>query len=79
MLHIAVGNEKRYQAPVRVQESYAFDEAGGTAEKTHIVVGWLLGPSTDLKQQLEAHLLEGVLLDDGASPLRLRSGNHRSG
>ena len=69
-VRIAVGNEKRYQAPLRVQESYAFDEAGGTAEKTHIVIGWLLGPSTDLKQQLEAHLLEGVLLDDGASPLR---------
>jgi Zn-dependent M16 (insulinase) family peptidase len=69
-VHIAVGNEKRYQAPIRVQESYAFDEAGETAEKTHIVMGWLLGPSTDLKQQLEAHLLEGILLDDGASPLR---------
>ncbi|MEN8802389.1 MAG: insulinase family protein [Thiogranum sp.] len=69
-VHIGVGNEKRYQAPVRVQESYAFDEAGETVEKTHVVMGWLLGPSTDLKQQLEAHLLEGVLLDDGASPLR---------
>ena len=70
-VHIAVDNEKRYQAPLRVQESYAFDEVGGTAaEKTHIVIGWLMGPSTDLKQQSEAHLLEGVLLDDGASPLR---------
>lgn len=69
-LHIAVSDEKRYHAPVRIQESYAFDEEGQTADKTHIVVGWLLGRSTNLKEQLEAHLLEGVLLDDGASPLR---------
>ena len=69
-VHIEVGNEKRYQAPLCVQERYAYDEAGEAAEKTHIVMGWLLGPSTDLKQQLEAHLLEGILLDDSASPLR---------
>ncbi|GMQ83420.1 MAG: insulinase family protein [Gammaproteobacteria bacterium] len=69
-MHIAVDNEQRYHAPVRIQESYAFDEADESAEKTHIVLGWLLGPSTNLKQQLEAQLLEGVLLDDSASPLR---------
>jgi Zn-dependent M16 (insulinase) family peptidase len=69
-VRVAVDDEKRYHAPLRVQESYAFDEAGETAEKTHIVMAWLLGRSTNLKEQLEAHLLEGVLLDDGASPLR---------
>ncbi|MGD8937139.1 MAG: insulinase family protein, partial [Thiogranum sp.] len=46
------------------------DESGDLSDKTHIVVGWLLGRSTNLKEQLEAHLLDGVLLDDGASPLR---------
>ena len=69
-VHIAVGDEKRYHAPVYVQESYAFDEPGEVGDKTHLVMGWLLGPSINLKQQLEAHLLEGVLLDDSASPLR---------
>jgi Zn-dependent M16 (insulinase) family peptidase len=69
-LRISVGDEKRYHAPIRVQESYAYDEPGDLSDKTHIVVGWLLGRSTNLKQQLEAHLLDGVLLDDGASPLR---------
>ncbi len=67
---IAVSDEKRYHAPLRVQESYALDESGDLSNKTHIVIGWLLGHSTNLKQQLEAHLLEGVLLDDSASPLR---------
>jgi len=69
-LHIGVPDEKRYHAPIRVQESYAYDEAGDLSDKTHLVMGWLLGRSTRLKQQLEAHLLEGVLLDDSASPLR---------
>lgn len=64
---IAVDDEKRYCAQVSVEESYAFDE---TAGKTHIVLGWLLGKSTDLKSQLEAHLLSSVLLENGASPLR---------
>ena len=69
-VHIGVANEQRFCAPVRIQESYAFDEVDESAEKTHIVLGWLLGPSTNLKQQLEAQLMEGVLLDDSASPLR---------
>ncbi|HHH45330.1 MAG TPA: peptidase M16, partial [Gammaproteobacteria bacterium] len=69
-VHIAVEDEQRYLAPVRVQEYYAFDEPDEAAEKTHIVLGWLLGPSINLKEQLEAQLLEGVLLDDSASPLR---------
>jgi Zn-dependent M16 (insulinase) family peptidase len=69
-VHIAVADEKRYHAPVYVQENYAFDEPGEVGDKTHLVMGWLLGPSINLKEQLEAQLLEGVLLDDSASPLR---------
>ncbi|HHJ14171.1 MAG TPA: peptidase M16 [Gammaproteobacteria bacterium] len=69
-VHLAVADEKRYHAPVYVQESYAWDEPGEVGDKTHQVMGWLLGHSTDLLEQLEAQLLEGVLLDDSASPLR---------
>ncbi|VAW82996.1 Predicted insulinase-like Zn-dependent peptidase DVU0941 [hydrothermal vent metagenome] len=69
-MQIDVEDEKRYYAPLQVQESYAYDEPGEAGDKTHIVIGWLLGPSINLKEQLEAHLLEGILLDDGASPLR---------
>lgn len=64
---IGVEDEKRYCAPVLVEESYAIDETIG---KTHIVLGWLLGKSTDLKSLLKAHLLSSVLLENGASPLR---------
>ena len=65
-----VGDEKRYLAPVRVTEHYALDASSSTAANTHIVMGWLLGRNAQLMDLLEAHLLTGVLLDHGASPLR---------
>ncbi|MGE0080393.1 MAG: insulinase family protein [Thiohalomonadaceae bacterium] len=68
-IHIRVPDERHYTKPVEVTATYATDEQD-TAEKTHIVLGWLLGHSTDIEQVLEAHLLSGVLLDNGASPLR---------
>jgi Zn-dependent M16 (insulinase) family peptidase len=66
---IAVGDEKRYFSPVRVEEAYALDDENISA-KTHHVLAWLLGPSIDLEQQLKAHLLSRVLLDNSSSPLR---------
>ena len=67
---IAVNDEKRYLAPLNVEEAYALDEPGPTEEKTHIVIGWLLGKATDLQACMQAHLLSSVLLDNSASPLR---------
>jgi len=66
---ITVEDEKRYFAPVKVEESYALDQED-TSAKTHHVLSWLLGPSIDLEQQLKAHLLSRVLLDNSSSPLR---------
>ncbi|WP_295799272.1 insulinase family protein [uncultured Microbulbifer sp.] len=66
---IAVGREKRYLSPVRVEEKYPLPAEEEQAEKTHIVLGWLLGDVTDLEEALTAHLLSGVLLDNSASPL----------
>ncbi len=73
---IEVKPEKRYFAPIRVEEAYPYQpEAGADTEapiskKTHIVVSWLLGASIDLKANLEAHLLSSLLLDNSASPLQ---------
>lgn len=61
--------EKRYAAPLAVEQSYAL-ESEEQNQSTHHVVGWLLGESIDLDAQLEAHLLSSVLLDNSASPLR---------
>lgn len=63
----AVPPEQRYAEPKAVSEPYAVE--GETADKTHVVVGWLLGENSDLEGVLEAQLLSGVLLDNSASPL----------
>ncbi len=67
---IAVQAEKRLTSPLRVQEVYALDESGDMDRKTHIVMGWMLGESTNLEEMLEAQLLSSVLLDNSASPLQ---------
>lgn len=66
---IQVPLEQRYDAPIRVADTYAFDDAGTTDNKTHIVIGWLMGESTSLDQLLEAQLLSSVLIDNSSSPL----------
>ncbi|MCW8927445.1 MAG: insulinase family protein, partial [Gammaproteobacteria bacterium] len=68
-MDISVPDEQRYSAPVQVEECYALDGEEQTADKTHIVLGWLLDRSTDAEAVMRAHLLSGVLLDNGASPL----------
>ena len=67
---IQVKPERRLPAPLRVHDSYAFDESTGTDNRTHLVMGWMLGESTDLEQLLEAQLLSSVLLENSASPLQ---------
>jgi hypothetical protein len=69
-MHIGVPDEQRYRAPIAVEDRYALDGEEETADKTHIVLGWLLDRSTDAEAVMRAHLLSGVLLDNGASPLR---------
>ena len=68
--HIEVRDEKRYFAPVAVEEAYALDAAEAEGDKTHVVLGWLMDLSIDPQAALRAELLSGVLLDDSAAPLR---------
>ncbi|MEC8861003.1 MAG: insulinase family protein [Pseudomonadota bacterium] len=68
-IKFAATDEKRYLAPIRVQESYAVDAEEGTSDKTHVVTAWLLGKSTNLIELFRAQLLSSVLLDNSASPL----------
>ena len=67
---IDVPKEKRYLSPQIVEENYALDDAESLENKTHVVVGWLLGESADAETRLKATLLSSVLLDNGSSPLR---------
>jgi Zn-dependent M16 (insulinase) family peptidase len=65
-----IPDEQRFTKPLAVVDSYCLDDDEGTAKKSHVVVGWLLGRSDDIAEMLKAHLLSGVLLDNSASPLR---------
>jgi presequence protease len=67
---IRVNAEQRLASPLRINDRYAFDDNGETSEKTHLILGWMLGESTDLKELLEAQLLSSVLLENSASPLQ---------
>ncbi|MFL1466252.1 insulinase family protein [Marinobacter sp. HN1S83] len=68
-VELPVRDEKRMFAPVRVEQGYAVNEGESTENKTHIVMGWLLGHSFDLQENLEGQLLSAVLLENSASPL----------
>ncbi len=68
-IELPVHDEKRMFSPVRVEQGYSVSEGEETAKKTHIVMGWLLGHSFDLQENLEGQLLASVLLENSASPL----------
>ena len=61
--------ERRLAAPVAVTESYAVD-AEELKDKTYHVLAWLLPEASDIKLRLGMRLVEGVLLENSASPLR---------
>lgn len=67
-VHIAVDDEERFAAPRRVEARYPLDEED-IAEKSHVIVAWLLGKSTNLIDLYKAQLLSAVLLDNSASPM----------
>ncbi|MBE2294403.1 MAG: insulinase family protein [Phycisphaerales bacterium] len=69
-LDLAIPNEHRLSTPVSDLIHYSLDGVEDLSEQTHIVLGWLLGPMTDLLATLRARLLSDVLLDNSSSPLR---------
>ncbi len=68
-VELPVRDEKRMFTPLNVEQGYAVAEGEPTEHKTHIVMGWLLGHSFDLQENLEGQLLANVLLENSASPL----------
>lgn len=67
---ISVPDEKRYHAPIAVEEFYPAEEDEDIANKNHVVFAWLLGKTTNLEESLEAQLLSNILLDNSASALQ---------
>lgn len=64
-----VGVEERPQCPKKIYSTYPLDD-NNIANKTHVVVGWLLGENTDIQQLLRANLLNLLLFDNASSPLQ---------
>jgi len=62
-------SETRLTAPVEVTETYALD-AEDLKDKTYHIISWLLPEASDIKLRLGMRLVEGILLEDSASPLR---------
>ncbi len=67
---ISVPDEKRYHAPIAVEEFYPLEQSEDLDEKNHVVFAWLLGKTTNLEESLEAQLLSNILLDNSASALQ---------
>lgn len=61
--------EQRLTSPVEVTESYAVDSED-LKDKTYHVLSWLLPETSDVKLRLGMRLVEGILLENSASPLR---------
>ena len=61
--------EQRLTAPIEVQETYAVD-AADLKDKTYHILSWLLPKTSDVKLRLGMRLVEGILLENSASPLR---------
>ncbi len=68
-LDLRIGDERRYPAPITVTGTYAAQTADVQGQ-TSILLAWLLGYGGALENLLEAYLLNAVLLDNSASPLR---------
>jgi presequence protease len=67
---LEIPNEQRYDTPQQALAYYPLDSAEDSKNKTHIVLAWLLGKSTNVREMMNANLLTGILLDNSASPLR---------
>jgi len=68
--HVEVLPEINLTETCRVEHPYAISE-GEDSKESHVVMGWKLGPNTDLEALIKCNLLSDVLLDTSASPLRL--------
>jgi hypothetical protein len=67
---LRIPDEQRYDRPQEAINLYPIDNKEKPENKTHTVLAWLLGKSTDVHEMMSAGLLIGVLLNNSASPLR---------
>jgi hypothetical protein len=64
---IQVESEQPFSAPLRVTDHYTAEDDD---DKSHVVVSWLLGESSDPVEALRAQLMASLLYENSASPLQ---------
>jgi hypothetical protein len=65
-----VGRQPGFASPVRMERSYVAEEESGA--KPMVTVNWMLGETTDVDLNLAMQVLEYLLAEMPASPLRKR-------
>ncbi len=66
-----IARQPRFQAPVRKEMPYPIHEAEDLETKSMITFGWLTAPVTNQEEVLALSLLDSILMDTDASPLKL--------
>jgi len=66
---LAVPPEQRFTKPIAIDSEFTVD-GEENPDESHVVLGWLLGSSGDLRYILRAQLLNSILLEHSGSPLR---------
>ncbi len=69
-LHLQIPDEQRYSTPLQVVTSYPINDNEDLQQKTHVVLAWLLGNTTDSQTLMQTNLLTELLLGHSGSPLR---------
>ena len=63
--------QKRFETPIERAEQYPISESESLEKKAIIAFAWLTAPVTDQGEVLALSLLDNLLMDNDASPLRL--------
>lgn len=62
--------QDRFQAPKRLEEQYDAGEKNSDSQKTILTMNWMLSESTDVETTLALSILNHILTETPASPLR---------
>ncbi len=63
--------QKRFSSPISITESYPIEPSESLEKKTWIVFSWLTVPLVHQEEVLALSLLDSVLMDTDASPLKI--------
>ncbi|MDJ0726182.1 MAG: insulinase family protein [Prochloraceae cyanobacterium] len=63
-------HQPRWSEPRTIEAYYPIGEQESAAEKTYLLVNWLLGDSCDVEETIALYILNNILLGNEAAPLK---------